>query len=53
MRMHEAKAAKTVCGNARALQVRQFNAPRIAYDDVLNIAFTVNQSANLAARFKR
>ena len=51
--MHKAQATKTVCGDARALQVRQFYAPGIADDDVFDIAFAVNESSYLATRLVR
>jgi hypothetical protein len=51
--MYEAKAAETVCGNARALQIGKLYATRIANYDVLYITFAVNECAYLAARLMR
>jgi hypothetical protein len=53
MRMHAAQAAKTVCRDARAFQIRQLNSPRIADDDIFDVAFAVNQRADLSPRLKR
>jgi hypothetical protein len=51
--MKKAQSAKTICGDARPLQIRQFDPPRIADDDILDVAFAINQRANLPPRFKR
>ena len=51
--MHTAQPAKAIRADARSLQVRQFNAARIADDDVFDITLAINQCADLPARLMR
>ena len=53
MRVDAAKSAKAITTDAGATQIRQFDAARIADDDVLDVAFPVNQDADLTARLMR
>jgi hypothetical protein len=53
VRVDAAQAAKTVCGDARAAQVGQFDALGIADDDRLDVALAINERADLPAGLKR
>ena len=47
--MYGAQAPEAVCADARALQVGPLDAARVADDDVLDVAFAVNERAYLPA----
>ncbi|MCA1593811.1 MAG: hypothetical protein LC754_14410 [Acidobacteria bacterium] len=51
--MDGAQPAKAVFADACTLQVRPLDAPRVADDDELDVAFAVNQRADLPARLVR
>ena len=53
VRVDAAQATEAVGGDTSPLQVRQLNAARVPDDDVLDVAFTVDQRADLAASFVR
>lgn len=49
--MHEAQAAKAIRRHARALKIGKLYPARIADHNIFNIAFAVNERANLPAGF--
>jgi hypothetical protein len=53
VRVDAAQSAKAVFGDACSFQVGEFNAPRIADDNVFDVAFAVNQDADLPSCFVR
>ncbi|MGB7921796.1 MAG: hypothetical protein WCF57_00995, partial [Pyrinomonadaceae bacterium] len=53
VRVHAAQAAKAIRRHARPFQIGQLNPPRIPDHDVFDVAFAVDERADLAARLVR
>src|SRR5450759_3786855 len=51
MRVHATQAAKPISGNAHALEVRQLDLARVAHNHKFNIAFAIDERADLPACF--
>jgi hypothetical protein len=49
MGMNAPEPAEAACGDANTLEVRQLDAPVIAYHDVFDMALSIYQDTNLPA----